>query len=267
MNITLFLIKCIIKDSYKYFNKLELYKKFYFIGFSIFFLFLPFKDNIFSNLFIMVSILVIELGFITWLFDLYNKKIKSIKLYNTIFWLINIPIVWLSNVISQRIITASLGLPATDFSLTLSLWTIFCYVPAFLIILTIIGLIIYFPTCIIWSCKMLLELIFGFFRPFIYLFIQNRSENTNNKNILNPLHFVGFVLTILFLCYSLITIFENEKKFYKLIKFTAFYTDYRVLHNYPGINHKYKVVLHPNNIYSIAIKDGSTINIIINKIE
>ncbi|HFP7023700.1 TPA: hypothetical protein ACHKB2_001554 [Acinetobacter baumannii] len=267
MNITSFLIKCIIKDSYKIFNKLELYKKFYFIGLFIFVLFLPFKDNTFSNLLLMISILTIELGFITWIFDIYNKKIKGIKLYNTIFWLINIPIVWLSNVISQGIITASLGLPATDFSLTLSLWTFFCYVPAFLIILTIIGLIIYFPTCIIWSCKMLLEVILGFFRPLISIFIQNRTENKNNKNILNPLHFVGFILTILFLCHSLIAIFENEEKFYKLIKFTAFYTDYRVLYNYPGIDQKYKVVLHPNNIYSIAIQNGSTINIIIKKIE
>lgn len=267
MNIESFLIKCIINDSYKSFNKLELYKRFYFIGFFLFIIFLPFRDNIFSNFFLMISFSVIELGFISWIYTIYKKRIKGIKIYNSSFWLINILIIWFSNVISQNLITASLGLPATDFYLTLSLWTFFCYVPALLIIVLIIGLIIYIPTIFLWSLKIFLETLYSPLKPLLTVFIKNKPNTRKKSNNLNPLHFSGFMLFILFLAFSITALSKSESKFYTPIKYTAYYADYRKLNNYPDIDHNHKVVLHANNIYSIAIKNGSKINIFVKKIE
>ncbi|HHP0278252.1 MULTISPECIES: hypothetical protein [Acinetobacter calcoaceticus/baumannii complex] len=267
MNIESFLIKCIINDSFKYFKKLELYKKLYFIGFFLFIIFLPFRDNIFSNFFLMVSFSVIELGFISWIYIIYKKRIKGIKIYNSSFWLINIIIIWLSNVISQNLITASLGLPATDFYLTLGLWTFFCYVPALLIIILIIGLIIYVPTILIWSLKIFLETLYVLIKPLLYIFIKNEPHIRKKSNDFNPLHFSGFMLFILFLAFSIVALAKSESKFYTPIKYTAYYADYHKLNNYPDIDHDHKVVLHANNIYSIAIKNGSKINISVKKIK
>ncbi|KHN68250.1 hypothetical protein DH17_09450 [Acinetobacter oleivorans] len=129
----------------------------------------------------MVSFSVIELGFISWIYIIYKKRIKGIKIYNSSFWLINIFIIWLSNVISQNLITASLGLPATDFYLTLGLWTFFCYVPALLIIVLIIGLIIYVPTILIWSLKISLETLYVLIKPLLYIFIKNEPHIRKKK--------------------------------------------------------------------------------------
>ncbi|MBU3081574.1 hypothetical protein [Acinetobacter baumannii] len=266
----MYIIYFLLRDLFNFFSKKYIKKpihdRFYYTGFTLFIFSLPFKDYQFNNLFLLVSFLLISLGFISWVFKIYKEKIKGNSRYTTSFWLINIFIVWLSNVFSQYLLTSSLGLPPTDFILTLNFWTFICYVPACLFSIMAIGFIIYFPTAIILSIQLLLEIISNIFEPFTPNLIKSKLLSKIQIKY-NIFHFIGFFITISILLYSTIYIYFYQGKIYYLVKYTAFYTDYKVLYKYPDIDHNHKVVLHANNIYSIAIKEKSTINIFIKKIE
>ncbi|WP_454667577.1 hypothetical protein [Acinetobacter calcoaceticus] len=254
---------------YKY-KKLIISDKFYAVGgliFSISMLFINYK---YINIIFSISIVLIEIGFLTWVFNFYKKYIKDVAVYKTIYWLLNFFILWLSNIISQYLVEKALGLPPKDFDLTLYFWTLICYVPAWLYLVTFIFFIIYILVGLGWIIKIFSEIFLDMFKPFLKIFIIKEAVEDNakkGKSISQPFHFIGLFITLITFYHVGLSISRNEVLIYPIVKNIAYYTDYKELSKYPGSEKNQKIILHANNVVSIAKKNGDKVEISVKKIE
>lgn len=251
---------------YKY-KRLLVSDRFYIAGGLIFAVGMFFLNYQYVNIIIGISIILIEIGFLNWIFNFYKKHIKDVAIYKTIYWLLNFFILWFSNVISQYLVEKTFGLPPKDFDLTLYFWTLICYIPAWLYFATSICFVFYLIIGVGWTIKNFLEVFFDMFKPLFKMFVINKREVKKRTDISQPFHFVGLFITLIVFYHLGLTISRNEMLIYPLVKKIAYYTDYKELSNYPGSKKSQKIILHANNVVSIAKENGNKIEISVKKIE
>ncbi|HGK6856442.1 TPA: hypothetical protein ACJ5RM_002325, partial [Acinetobacter baumannii] len=112
-------------------NKLKQknYYKSYLLGVILLIIYTLCHKLIYSEIILIAGVFVIEVGFIIWAINFYKDKIKGKPFYIFAFSIVNLFILWFSNIYAQELIVQSFGLPAEDFSLTLHLLVLFCYIP------------------------------------------------------------------------------------------------------------------------------------------
>ncbi|QNY26912.1 hypothetical protein IC763_16225 [Acinetobacter seifertii] len=230
-----------IKDFFIYFKKKDISIRLYIVAVAIFFIGIFFikKDvdiflKFFTSLWGFLK-LALLFGFIVFL--------KNILILNTLsfFWFFfHLAVLWLAAVYASKIVSKGLELPSSDYSYTVSFFTFFCYLPAFLYIATAIGLLFY--------------IVFIF--AYSILSIFKREILSDGFPIL---HFIGFVITIFLFSLG----HDKLMSFYyykapKYVRTIAYETDYqyipKYLDNFPEMNKQVKIKLHENGVYSILTK-------------
>jgi hypothetical protein len=256
---------------FKYFifkyKRLLVSDRFYIVGGLIFAVGMFFLNYKYINIMVGMSIILIEIGFLNWIFNFYKKYIKDVAIYKTIYWLLNFFILWFSNVISQYLVEKTFGLPPKDFDLTLYFWTIICYIPAWLYFATAICFVFYLIIGVGWTIKIFLEIFVDMFKPLFIISKREVKKVKKRTNISQPFHFIGLFITLIVFYHLGLTIIRNEIFIYPLVKKIAYYTDYKELSNYPGSKKSQKIILHANNVVSIAKENGNKIEISVEKIE
>jgi hypothetical protein len=215
--------------------------------------------NIFLGMF-YVSMILIEIGFIIWVYNfIKNHLADKIKKYNLLkytkfLWIFfHLAVLWLATVYSSMIVNVGLGLPASDFNYTVSFFTFFCYIPAFLFIATALGLIIY------------LILMSGYF----LLSIFNQQKISKSFSIF---HIVGFVIIIGLFAFGhdkIMTHFITNAQQY--VRFIAYQTDYQYvpayLKQFPKMDQTVKIKLHENGVYSTLTDRENGFELQVEKLE
>lgn len=196
--------------------------------------------------------ILFEIGFIIWIYDLSRKYLK-LKYFN-FFWLFfHLAVLWLAAVYSSMIVSQGLGLPASDFNYTVSFLTFFCYPPAFLFISTGLGVIAYFISMIIYA--------------FLSMFVKPKLLES-----FSIFHIVGGVITIGLFAFGHDKImsfyFHNAPKY---VRFIAYKTDYQpvpvYLEQFPGMDKTMKIKLHGNGVYSTMEKSENGYKLIVGKLQ
>ncbi|EXS35069.1 MULTISPECIES: hypothetical protein [Acinetobacter calcoaceticus/baumannii complex] len=230
-----------IKDFFIYFKKKDISIRLYIVAVAIFFIGIFFikKDvDTFFKIF-YISMGLFEIGFVVWVYSFFKKYINF--KYVKFFWFFfHLAVLWLAAVYASKIVSKGLELPSSDYSYTVSFFTFFCYLPAFLYIATAIGLLFY--------------IVFIF--AYSILSIFKREILSDGFPIL---HFIGFVITIFLFSLG----HDKLMSFYyykapKYVRTIAYETDYqyipKYLDNFPEMNKQVKIKLHENGVYSILTK-------------
>ncbi|HAV4457065.1 TPA: hypothetical protein JIR19_07490 [Acinetobacter baumannii] len=246
----------------------NLYYKIYLSGIATLIVYILLRELNYSEIILFIGILIVEVGFVVWAIQYYKNKIKGKPFFTFLFGIINLIVLWISNVYAQELIVQSLGLPAEDFSLTLHLLTLICYIPAGIIVTIIIFFTVYL---IIFLFLMLIILKNSIYYGFIHTFLVIADKaNIDDKPKINHkifLHFFSFSITCLLLINSLSFTFKHQIFFYPSIRYIAYIVDYQYLYNYPNIDKDKKVKLHANNYFSIMEGSGQNLKVIVKKIE
>lgn len=227
-----------IKDFFIYFNKKDISIRLYIVAVTIFVIGIFFikKDvDIFFKIF-YISMGFFEIGFVIWVYC-FLKKYINFKYVKFFWFFFHLAVLWLAAVYASKIVNKGLELPSSDFNYTVSFFTFFCYLPAFLYIATALGLFFYIIIIIFYSLVSIFkrEILSGGFHIF---------------------HFIGFVITIFLFSLG----HDKLMSFYysnapKYVRSIAYKTDYqympKYLNNFPKMSKLVKIKLHENGVYSI----------------
>ncbi len=243
------------------------YYKFYLWGATILVIYALCHKLIYSQVILIAGILVIEIGFIIWAINFYKDKIKGKPFYIFVFSIVNLFILWFSNVYAQDLILQSFGLPAEDFGLTLHLLVIICYIPA-AIVFTIFGFsIIYFGLSLFIFLIILKNILYSFVHPILVMCGKAKLDDKIHQDHRIFLHFLVFAINSLLWIGMFQFIVNHQSSFYPSIRYIAYYVDYQYLYNYPKIDKDKKTRLHANNYFSIMEGSGQHLKVIVKKIE
>jgi hypothetical protein len=237
--------------------------KLYIVAFIIFLLAVSFIKLLGSSIslgMLYISMVLIEIGFIIWVYIFIRKCLvqignkENLLKYIKFLWVFfHLLVLWLAAVYASMIVNVGLGLPASDFNYTVTFLTFLCYLPALLVSVSILGLIIY-----------LIAWVF-----FIFRFMFKKTTFFESFSIF---HIVGFVIIIGLLALGHDKIMSNFiSNAPKYVRFIAYQTDYQYipayLKQFPHMNQTIKIKLHENGIYSTLKEQESGYELIIGKLE
>lgn len=243
------------------------YYKSYLLGFMLLIIYALCHKLIYSQVILISGVVAIEVGFIIWAINFYKDNVRGKPFYIFAFSIVNLFILWFSNVYAQELIVQSFGFPAEDFSLTLHLLVLLCYIPAAIAFTIFIFIIIYLGIFIYLILLMFKNYLYVFIHPF--LVISGRA-NLNYKINLDHrvfLHFLAFSINSLLLAGMFQFIVNHQSSFYPSIRYIAYYVDYQYLYNYPKIDKDKRTRLHANNYFSIMEGSGQHLKVVVKKLE
>lgn len=247
--------------------KEKIHYKCYGVGSIILFLYALCHKITYSEVFLCIGILIVEVGFVIWAIQFYKDKVMGRSFYTFLFGILNLLILWLSNVYAQEQIVASLGLPAEDFGLTLHLLVFICYIPAAIILTILMFFIAYLSLSICLIFKMSKDVLYSFIHPFLVLIGLRKMEYVVRKDHRLFLHFFAFGITGILLTSVFLFIVKHQSSFYPSIRYVAYVTDYQYLYNYPQINQNKKNKLHANGVVSTMEGSGQSLKVVVSKLD
>ncbi|AVF44700.1 hypothetical protein [Acinetobacter nosocomialis] len=251
------------------FNKLKQknYYKYYLLGVVLLIIYALCHKLIYSQVILIAGVFIIEVGFIIWVINFYKDKIKGKPFYIFAFSIVNLFILWFSNIYAQDLIVQSFGLPAEDFSLTLHLLVLLCYIPAAIIFTILIFIIIYLGIFVYLMLMMFKNYLYVFIHPFLVMLGKADVNYKMNLDHRVFLHFLAFAINSLLLVGIFQFIVNHNSSFYPSIRYIAYNIDYQYLYNYPKIDKDKKTRLHANNYFSIMEGSGQNLKVVVKKIE
>ncbi|NAR51821.1 hypothetical protein GPS64_14195 [Acinetobacter haemolyticus] len=244
-----------------------MYSKAYVVGIILLVVYALFHRLIYSEILLLLGVLVIEVGFVSWAVQFYVNKIKGKPFYTFSFGIVNLFILWFSNVYAHELIVKSLGLPAEDFTLTLHLLVLICYIPSAIVFTILAFFLVYFLIAILLMFKMLIELLNSFIHPFLVIFGLKEVNFIAKKDHKLILHFFAWGITSLFLIGIFEFIVKNQSLTYPIIRYIAYLADYQQLHNYPQVDKDMKIKLHENGFVSTMEGSGQNLKVIVKKMD
>ncbi len=247
--------------------KQKIYYKFYLWGAIILVIYALFYKLTHSQVILFIGVFIVEIGFVIWVVNFYKDKIKGKPFYIFVFSIVNLFILWFSNVYAQELIVQSFGLPAEDFSLTLHLLVLLCYIPV-AIIFTIFGFfVIYLILSLFILFSIFKNILYGFIHPILVVCGKAKLDDKIHQDHKIYLHFLAFAITSLLLISIFQFIVKHQTSFYPSIRYIAYYVDYQYLYNYPSVDKGRRTKLHANNYFSIMEGSGQNLKVIVKKIE
>jgi len=242
--------------------------KFYLIGTILFVLFAFMGNtnkslNIISIILIFIATGCFCVGVIKFFLP-YIKEIWKHWIGKIIITFLNILAYPISEIISNNLISLSLGLPPQDFEITRSILAILCYP---FIVLFIIGVMLLILSAVLEILLMFVDVMINFIN--ILSFNLAFKDKKSPLNMLNT----GRIIGILFLSYIMFmlsfspTILLQNLNFNQLLLNIAYHCDYQPIHKYPTINQDERAILHENGVISIAKIQSNEVIITIRKFE
>ncbi len=212
------------------------YYKYYLLGVVLLIIYALCHKLIYSQVILIAGVFIIEVGFIIWVINFYKDKIKGKPFYIFAFSIVNLFILWFSNIYAQDLIVQSFGLPAEDFSLTLHLLVLLCYIPAAIIFTILIFIIIYLGIFVYLMLMMFKNYLYVFIHPFLVMLGKADVNYKMNLDHRVFLHFLAFAINSLLLVGIFQFIVNHNSSFYPSIRYIAYNIDYQYLYNYPKID-------------------------------
>lgn len=203
-----------------------------------------------SDTLVMASVFIhaaISIIFMTWLYP-YVKYVWNTFIGKFFIVLINVVSGIVSTVQAKNIVSLSIGLPAQDFDIAVTVVGAFHYIP---VLLFLSGCIVIIPL-----------IVFAFFALIAYGLMPSLIKKFNTTGVLLFGNIIGaFVISIFFI--SIPGFFENikiRKSIEWITLSSAYIGDYQPVNKYPNIPEDARVRLHENGIISFAAyKEGRVV--------
>lgn len=174
---------------------------------------------------------------------------------------------------ARTLVSSAMKLPGQDFDATVAMLAVIVYPGLWLLLLSILCLLIGLQQLVKFYIIHIstLPLIDNFVK-FVGKYIRNERirafifEERKTIASFSLFQWMGATVTAILLMYCFDKIGETLASNDQIIKNIAYYTDYQIADDYPGIKKQFRYHLHENGVVSYAVKVNGKIQIQIDKL-
>ena len=185
----------------------------------------------------------------------------------------HVALFFLAIIPAKTLVSSALGLPGQDYDSTVGILMLAVYPALWLLLLALICIIIGFLQFITWILIQVTKF------PVVDDIVRFIGRSTTNERLRHLIfekrrvngyfsfaQCAGAFITAVLLIYCYDSMGKSIADNDQIIKSIAFYTDYQIADNYPGIKKGFRYRLHENGVVSYAIMNKGKVEIVVDKI-